>query len=88
MGEASLLDTTKTVLRSLIVSSPEALTVHQLNKDYNRSEGRDIPFARLGYATLKSFLNSMPDVLTLDSYTSFVKPVLSKNSNDAVSESP
>lgn len=72
MSGKSLLDETKTILKSLVVSSSEALTTDQLNRDYKDRIGKDIPFYLLGYADLKSFLRSIPDVLTLDVH--FVRP--------------
>lgn len=59
----SLKDTTKVVLKSLVLSSPEPLTIDQLERDYKEQEGQCIPYSKLGHANLKSFLLSMPDVL-------------------------
>lgn len=85
MSDKSLLDKTKTVLKSLIVSSQEDLTVDRLNFDYKEREGREIPFSLLGFRNLKDFLYSMPDVLSLNSRTNIVTLVVSEDSNSAVS---
>ncbi|XP_037047610.1 uncharacterized protein LOC119082251 [Bradysia coprophila] len=63
----SLMDTTRLVLKSLVLSSPEPLTIEQLDRDYEKQEGRRIPFSKLGHANLKSFLLSMPDILAYNS---------------------
>lgn len=83
MNGLSLLESTKSILKALVVSSPKPLTMHDLNLDFKKREGRDIPFSLLGHANLKSLINSMPDVLTLDNH--FVKPVESSSGNSSVS---
>ncbi|KAK9869646.1 hypothetical protein WA026_003393 [Henosepilachna vigintioctopunctata] len=56
----------KTILRSLLVSSPLKVTVFTLNKDFKELEGYDIPFRELGYNSLLHFLHSIPDVLLVN----------------------
>lgn len=56
---------TKTIIRSLLISSPKSLTMHDLDSDYLKYEGHGIPFARLGYPNLKQFLSSIPDILNV-----------------------
>lgn len=55
------LSNTKTVLRSLIISSPNGITIQQLMKDYIEQEGSEIPYAALGFARLDLFLLSLND---------------------------
>lgn len=84
MTETNLLDKTKTVLKALIISSQQDLTVDQLNRDYRCSEGRDIPYSMLGHHNLKAFLHSIPDILRLNARTNFVTLTASEDSNSAV----
>jgi hypothetical protein len=50
----------KTVIRSILISSPRKVTIRSLQKDYFYLEGREIPF--FGHKNLLSFLKSIPDV--------------------------
>lgn len=47
----------KSVLRSLIIVSPNGITIQQLRKDYMELEGSAIPHAVFGFARLDDFLN-------------------------------
>lgn len=55
------LNNTKTVLRSLIIASPNGITIQQLKKEYMEQEGTDIPYAALGYQRLDVFLRALND---------------------------
>ncbi|XP_050528415.1 uncharacterized protein LOC126898446 [Daktulosphaira vitifoliae] len=57
------LDYVKTIVRSVLTSSPGPITVSQLQKDYYDLEGETIPFKRLNYSTVFKLLNDMKDVL-------------------------
>ncbi|KAH8284699.1 hypothetical protein KR018_011999 [Drosophila ironensis] len=61
MGDQGALSLVKTVLRSLVVSSPHDMTVEQLQRDYEKEEGRSVPYAMLGYRSFEAFLLSLPD---------------------------
>jgi hypothetical protein len=58
----------KKILRSLIVSSPQNITVDQLERDFLLQEGHVVPFRKLGYPSFIKYLESIPDTL----YVSFV----------------
>jgi hypothetical protein len=64
---ASLQDELKTLLRGLLISSPHAMTVDQLWRDYRKQEGHDVPFRKLGYNTFEEYLNSVPDTVLVSS---------------------
>ncbi len=83
MSEISLLETTKAVIRGLMVSSPDPLTIEQLQRDYYSNEGAHIPFQQLGYKNIKCFLLSISDVLTWNEYNRNFTPVA--NTGNAVS---
>jgi len=53
---------TKKYLRSALISSKGGLPAEQVYHDYRDIVGEGIPYRRLGYETLDSFLNSVPDV--------------------------
>ncbi|XP_065370506.1 tudor domain-containing protein 7 isoform X2 [Calliphora vicina] len=61
--DKSMLNEVKAILKSLVLSSPEKITIEKLNRDYRDVEGQFIPFRRLGYANLEEFLRSIPDTL-------------------------
>lgn len=60
---AADLDDIKTILRSLLISSPRTLTVEDLRRDYRQTENRECPL--LGYRNFTEFLQSIPDVVTV-----------------------
>jgi len=57
-----LLTNTKKFLRSALLSSKGGLPAEQVYKDYRDLVGEGIPYRRLGYDTLDSFLSAQPDV--------------------------
>ncbi|KAM7346217.1 tejas isoform 2-T2 [Cochliomyia hominivorax] len=61
--EKSVLNEVKAILKSLVLSCPDKITIDQLNKDYRDVEGEFIPYRRLGYRNLEQFLRSLPDTL-------------------------
>ncbi|XP_055917931.1 tudor domain-containing protein 5 [Eupeodes corollae] len=63
--ESGFLNETKTILKSLVISSPNGMTVDRLNRDYKETVGEWIPFKKLGYQNLELFLKSVPDTLVL-----------------------
>ena len=58
----SLLNNTKKFLRSALISSKGGLPAEQVYRDYRDLVGEGIPYRRLGYETLDSFLSAQPDV--------------------------
>lgn len=57
---------TKEILRSLVISSPQTITIHELNRDFRNSEGYPIPYGKLGFSNLELFLRSLADTLYVD----------------------
>jgi hypothetical protein len=51
----------KNIVSALLVSSPCAITVDQLERDFSLTMGYGIPFRELGYPTLMKYLESIPD---------------------------
>ncbi|XP_030388338.1 tudor domain-containing protein 5 isoform X2 [Scaptodrosophila lebanonensis] len=58
-----LLTNTKQVIHSLLVSSPNKVTIEKLMQEYINIEGRPVPYASLGYKSLEHFLRSLPDIV-------------------------
>jgi len=58
----------KMLLRGLLVSSPHAITVDQLERDFLQQEGHEVPFRKLGYPCFMKYLESIPDTV----FVSFV----------------
>lgn len=77
------LSEVKTILRSILISSPVVIDVNQLNKDFSEQEGIEIPYKKFGETSLIDFLKSIPDVLFIngDSEYSEVTPVESEKSS-------
>ncbi|XP_075167228.1 tejas isoform X2 [Haematobia irritans] len=61
--DVGFLKQVKVILKSLVLSYPEKITIDQLNRDYRDVEGQDIPYKKLGYRTLEQFLRQIPDTL-------------------------
>lgn len=60
------LETTKKVLRGLLVSAPSGgIPLGKLLKEYEELEGRPLPFEKLGYEKLGQLLNDIPDTLNV-----------------------
>jgi len=66
MAEHELLKKTKTYLRSTLLSHKGSITTSQLNNDYRELVGDFIPYSRLQFRDLESFLSSVPDVCRVD----------------------
>lgn len=66
-GSVSAMEVAKKEIRSLLSSrSGNCLTMRQLSNDYKEFVGGEIPFAKLGYSTLTSFLDDMKDTVFLE----------------------
>ena len=58
-------DTTKRVIRSILLANGKPCTVQELAKNYFETEGEQIDFRKLGFDSLESCLLKMPDVRIL-----------------------
>ncbi|KAH8401732.1 hypothetical protein KR009_007568 [Drosophila setifemur] len=65
MDEQGALGYVKKVLHSLVVSSAARMTIEKLQRDYRREEGCTIPFQKLGYRDIESFLRSIPETIVV-----------------------
>ncbi|CAG9835960.1 unnamed protein product [Diabrotica balteata] len=59
------MDTVKTMVRSVLTSSPASLSVDRLCKEYRDILGENIPFQKLGYNSVEHFLRDIPDTVQL-----------------------
>ncbi|XP_050508484.1 uncharacterized protein LOC126885747 [Diabrotica virgifera virgifera] len=59
------MDALKTMVRSVLTSSPTALTVDRLCKEYRDILGENIPFHKYGYNSVEHFLRDIPDTVQL-----------------------
>ena len=66
MADYDLLKKTKTYLRSTLLSHKGSIPTSQLNNDYRELVGDFIPYSRLQFRDLESFLSSVPDVCRVD----------------------
>jgi len=55
----------KIILRGILISSPHAITVDQLERDFLLREGHDVPFRKLGYPSFLKYLESIPDTVVV-----------------------
>ena len=55
----------KKLLRGLLISSPRAITVDQLERDFLLQEGHGVPFRELGYPSFLKYLESIPDTVVV-----------------------
>ncbi|XP_023223783.1 tudor domain-containing protein 5-like [Centruroides sculpturatus] len=56
----------KQVIRSILITAPNGLTVRQLISDYKKLNGKELQFREFGYANPTYFLQSMPEVVKLE----------------------
>ncbi|XP_011202110.3 tudor domain-containing protein 5 [Bactrocera dorsalis] len=63
--EIGYLQEVKAIIKSLVISCPKAITIDELNRDYRNIEGQRIPYHKLGFQTLESFLRSIPDTVNV-----------------------
>ncbi|CAC5377238.1 TDRD5 [Mytilus coruscus] len=52
-------------IRALLMSSPAALTIDELRRDFHQFMDKPIPFRELGYSNLEDLLRDMTDVLQI-----------------------
>lgn len=60
----------KTIIKSVLTSSPINVTISQVLLDYAQLEGSSIPYQQLGFNTVYDLLKDMGDVLKV-SYIDF-----------------
>ena len=66
MADSSILSNTKTFIRSTLLSQKGTITATQLNRDYRELVGDYIPYHKLQFRDLESFLAAVPDVCHVD----------------------
>lgn len=67
MESQGLLSYVKKVIHSLVVSTPDRMTVDRLRRDYANEEGTVVPFIKLGFKDIDTFLRSIPDTIMVRS---------------------
>ncbi|KAH8399298.1 hypothetical protein KR215_007403 [Drosophila sulfurigaster] len=83
MEEKGLLSYVKKMVHSLIVSTPLDMTVEQLKRDYINEEGVALPFSKLGFKDVESFLRSIPDTVFVRGCGPMALLVAKKNEKSA-----
>jgi len=53
----------KTIIRSLLTSSPGKVTISQILNEYHNFEGCNLPYKHLGFKDVFELLENMEDVL-------------------------
>jgi len=61
--ENSNLNYVKTIIRSVVTSTPNNMTIEQVLLDYVDLEGVSVPYKKLGFETVFELLETMNDVL-------------------------
>uniref|UniRef100_A0A023FSB8 Putative a kinase anchor protein n=1 Tax=Amblyomma cajennense TaxID=34607 RepID=A0A023FSB8_AMBCJ len=59
------LETEKGIIVALLIAEKGTMTVHQLEREYKSSEGRGLPYAKFGCASVREFLNKISDSVSL-----------------------
>ncbi|XP_034651673.1 uncharacterized protein LOC117890729 isoform X2 [Drosophila subobscura] len=82
MDQTEQLGVVKKMVHSVLVSSPQVMSLLQLNRDYREMVGADVPYHQLGYKDLEHFLRSLPDIVqvTGTGHTAIVRPVATAES--------
>ena len=57
------LKTTKSLIRSILISAQDGLTVREFQNDYEEFVGKRVPFADSGFSSVRAFLQSLTDVV-------------------------
>ncbi|XP_030756731.1 uncharacterized protein LOC115882678 [Sitophilus oryzae] len=72
----------KSIIKSILTSSPLVSTITTVQRDYRELVGSKIPFHELRYNSVEQFLKSIPDICVIDGTGPFaaVFPVLSEKS--------
>ncbi|XP_059613595.1 uncharacterized protein LOC132259823 [Phlebotomus argentipes] len=79
---ASLLESTKTIVKSLLVSVGGTTTVELLEKDYMNMEEERLPYGMLGFSTAEAFVRSLNDLVRVNGHgrSAVVELLVTKNS--------
>lgn len=81
-GECNELQTTKAIIRALLVAEKRQLTLQQFLCEFKKSEGRELPFKQHGFGDPLGFLLCLPDTVRLtragDGTEFYVRPTLTK----------
>ncbi|BFG04627.1 uncharacterized protein DMAD_03547 [Drosophila madeirensis] len=82
MDRTEQLGVVKKMVHSVLVSSPQVMSLLQLNRDYREMVGTDVPYHQLGYKDLEHFLRSLPDIVqvTGSGHMAIVRPVATAES--------
>ncbi|XP_041449189.1 uncharacterized protein LOC111080314 [Drosophila obscura] len=77
MDKTGQLDVVKKMLHSVMVSSPELMTLQKLSRDYKEMVGAEVPYRQLGFGDLENFLRCIPDIVkvTGSGPMAFVQPL-------------
>ncbi|XP_025202194.1 LOW QUALITY PROTEIN: uncharacterized protein LOC112599489 [Melanaphis sacchari] len=74
----------KMVIRSILTSSPNRMTISQILNEYNNYEGCNLPFKHLGFNTIYELLENMTDVLKIPpnpNFNSFITLIVDKKTS-------
>lgn len=58
----------KTIVQSLLSSSPKTMTISEILSDYIKLEGNVIPYKELGFISVYALLNSMNDIIEVSEF--------------------
>lgn len=75
------------VIRSIVNIHPNGITLDQLNKEYQQSEGESIPFGKFGYYSLQQFLfEEMESIVRFEKVglLDVVYPIATENSRHII----
>lgn len=61
--EQESLDYVKTIVRSILTSTPGIVTISQLLFDYHNMEGTNLPYEELGFKTIYELLKTIDDIV-------------------------
>lgn len=75
-------DEVETILSSILASEKDGLTLRRLDDEYRATVGTCIPFEEFGHDTLAEFLESMPEVVSLQ--RGFNKDIIAHAAYNAV----
>ncbi|RZF39978.1 hypothetical protein LSTR_LSTR002381 [Laodelphax striatellus] len=64
----------RSVIRSILVSNPNEMTLQFLDRDFKEMEGYPIPYHKFGFKSLLDYVKSIPDTVTVKG--SFSNPVV------------
>ncbi|XP_058820205.1 tudor domain-containing protein 5-like isoform X2 [Topomyia yanbarensis] len=72
----------KQLIRSIAISgASNGLTVRALANDFKKMEGFDLPYARMGFRSVDSFLQSLTDTVKVNGYgpVAMVEPIVTES---------